>query len=120
MTVSAKPQASYGSMSNGARGNPYDNAKMESLMKTLKVEGVYPLEFETVEDVPKHLPALIKPQIQRQAPPLITWLPEPRTVREAAHPAAGQKHRLIMSDPKGPLQCPACRGPSTSRPDAKR
>ena len=28
--------------SMGRRGNPYDNAMMESFMKTLKVEGVYP------------------------------------------------------------------------------
>jgi putative transposase len=28
-------------------------------MKTLKVEGVYPLEFETVEDVLEQLPAFI-------------------------------------------------------------
>jgi putative transposase len=33
---------------------------MESLMKTLKVEGVYPLEFETAEDVAEHLPAFIE------------------------------------------------------------
>ena len=33
------------------RGNPYDNAMMESLMKTLKVEGVYPMAFESAEDV---------------------------------------------------------------------
>jgi putative transposase len=43
----------------GRRGNPYDNAMMESLMKTLKVEGVYPLAFETVEDVAQHLPTFI-------------------------------------------------------------
>ena len=29
--------------SMGRRGNPYDNAIMESFMKTLKVEGVYPM-----------------------------------------------------------------------------
>ena len=29
--------------SMGRRGNPYDNAMMESFMKTLKVEGVYPV-----------------------------------------------------------------------------
>ena len=29
--------------SMGRRGNPYDNAMMESFMKTLKVEGVYPM-----------------------------------------------------------------------------
>jgi putative transposase len=43
--------------SMGRRGNPYDNAMMESLMKTLKVEGIYPLEFETFEDVAVQLPA---------------------------------------------------------------
>jgi transposase InsO family protein len=31
----------------GRRGNPYDNAKAESFMKTLKVEAVYPMAFET-------------------------------------------------------------------------
>ena len=35
----------------GRRGNPYDNAKAESFMKTLKVEGVYPMAYETFEDV---------------------------------------------------------------------
>jgi len=43
-----------GSMSR--RGNPYDNAMMESFMKTLKVEGVYPMAFETIEDVAEHVP----------------------------------------------------------------
>ena len=33
------------------RGNPYDNAMMESFMKTLKVEGVYPMAFESEKDV---------------------------------------------------------------------
>jgi len=43
--------------SMGRRGNPYDNAMIESFMKTLKVEGVYPLAFETFEDVAAQLPA---------------------------------------------------------------
>jgi putative transposase len=38
-----------GSMSR--RGNPYDNAKAESFMKTLKVEAVYLMAYETFEDV---------------------------------------------------------------------
>lgn len=46
--------------SMGRRGNPYDNAMMESLMKTLKVEGVYPLAFETEDDVADHLPRFIE------------------------------------------------------------
>jgi hypothetical protein len=41
------------------RGNPYDNAKAESFMKTLKVEGVYPMAFETLADVVENLPQFI-------------------------------------------------------------
>jgi putative transposase len=36
--------------SMGRRGNPYDNAKAESFMKTLKVEEVYLMEYETFDD----------------------------------------------------------------------
>ena len=46
-----------GSMSR--RGNPYDNAKAESFMKTLKVEAVYPMAFETFDDVAGQLPRFI-------------------------------------------------------------
>ena len=47
-----------GSMSR--RGNPYDNAKAESFMKTLKVEAVYPMAFETFADVVEQLPRFIE------------------------------------------------------------
>jgi len=47
-----------GSMSR--RGNPYDNAKAESFMKTLKVEEVYLMEYETFEDVTASLPRFIE------------------------------------------------------------
>jgi putative transposase len=46
--------------SMGRRGNPYDNAKAESFMKTLKVEGVYPMAFETYADVLESLPRFIE------------------------------------------------------------
>ena len=49
--------ALVGSM--GRRGNPYDNAKAESFMKTLKVEAVYPIAFESFEDAAAHLPRFI-------------------------------------------------------------
>jgi putative transposase len=45
--------------SMGRRGNPYDNAKAESFMKTLKVEGVYPMAFETFADVVESIPRFI-------------------------------------------------------------
>lgn len=41
------------------RGNPYDNAKAESFMKTLKVEAVCPMALETFEDVATLLPPFI-------------------------------------------------------------
>ena len=46
-----------GSMSR--RGNPYDNAQAESLIKTLKVEAVYLMAYETFEDVCDDLPRFI-------------------------------------------------------------
>jgi len=45
--------------SMGRRGNPYDNAKAESFMKTLKVEEVYLMEYDTFEDVIGSLPRFI-------------------------------------------------------------
>ena len=45
--------------SMGRRGNPYDNAKAESFMKTLKVEEIYLMEYDTFEDVTASLPRFI-------------------------------------------------------------
>lgn len=44
-----------GSMSR--RGNPYDNAKAESFMKTLKVEAVYPMALKPSRTSPLHFRA---------------------------------------------------------------
>ncbi len=41
------------------RGNPYDNAKAESFMKTLKADAVYLMDYETFEDVTADLPRFI-------------------------------------------------------------
>jgi transposase InsO family protein len=41
------------------RGSPYDNAKAESFMKSLKVEAVYLAAYETFEDVTADPPRFI-------------------------------------------------------------
>ena len=45
--------------SMGRRGNPYDNAKAENFIKTLKVEAVYLMDYQTFEDVSTDLPRFI-------------------------------------------------------------
>lgn len=45
--------------SMGRRGNPYDNAKVESFMKTMKVEAIYPMAYETFAEVVEDLPRFI-------------------------------------------------------------
>jgi len=42
------------------RGNPYDNAKAESFMKTLKYEEVYMKDYETFVDVVEQRPRFIE------------------------------------------------------------
>jgi putative transposase len=43
-------------ISMSAKGNPYDNATMESFFKTLKYEEVYLYEYENLSDVQARLP----------------------------------------------------------------
>ena len=47
-------------ISMSRKGNPYDNAAMESFFKTLKYEEVYLLQYETEEDVIDRLPLFIE------------------------------------------------------------
>jgi transposase InsO family protein len=46
-------------ISMSRKGNPYDNAKAESFMKTLKSEEVYLWDYSTFEDTQKRIPYFI-------------------------------------------------------------
>ena len=91
--------------SMGRRGNPYDNAMMESFMKTLKVEGVYPLEFETTEDVVDHIPAFIDKYNAKRLHSSLGYLSPEQYEKHHAQPPC-QNSRLIVPTLKGPLHQP--------------
>jgi len=54
------------SISMSRRGNPYDNATMESFFKTLKYEEVYLFEYESFEDVRERIPYFIEEVYNRK------------------------------------------------------
>ena len=54
------------SISMSLRGNPYDNAMVESFFKTLKQEEVYLCEYETIDDVMDRLPFFIEEVYNRK------------------------------------------------------
>lgn len=53
-------------ISMSAKGNPYDNAFMESFYKTLKYEEVYLWNYETFEDVIERLPFFLEEVYNRK------------------------------------------------------
>ena len=53
--------------SMGRRGNPYDNAKAESFMKTLKVEAVYLMDYETLRLSTGRSLLLSRPTVEHDA-----------------------------------------------------
>lgn len=53
-------------MSMARRGNPYDNATMESFFKTLKYEEVYLSDYETLADVRERIPYFIEEVYNRK------------------------------------------------------
>jgi len=48
------------SISMSGKTNPYDNTKIESFFRTLKVEEVYMFEYETYSEVVSRIPYFIE------------------------------------------------------------
>jgi len=53
-------------ISMSRRGNPYDNAAIESFFKTLKQEEVYLYEYDTIDDVTARLPHFLEEVYNRK------------------------------------------------------
>jgi len=53
-------------ISMSGKANPYDNAKMESFFRTLKVEEVYMSDYETYEDVLSSIPYFMEEMYNRK------------------------------------------------------
>ena len=86
------------------RGNPFDNAKAESLIKTLKVEAVYLANYEGFEDVATDQPRLIEEVCNTRRLHSALRLPEPRTIRGSTHTLPCQNRGLTLSTRRGALQ----------------
>ncbi|AUH65160.1 hypothetical protein CX676_14060 [Paracoccus zhejiangensis] len=107
----------FGSMSR--HGNPYDNAKAESFMKTLKVEDAYLMEYETYEEVAVGVPRFIEAYKSRRLYSAL-GVTQPRPVRRMLRPRHGQKRPMILSTRRGALHIqpqPGNEGPGAPVPE---
>ena len=89
--------------SMGRRGNPYDNAKAESFMKTSQGRGGVPDGLRDLRGRHRRPPPLHRRRLQHAAASLRTRLSEPRPVRGPPRPADGQNSGLILSGSRGAL-----------------
>ena len=88
--------------SKGRRGDPYDIAMAESFMKTLKVEEVYLMEYDTFDDVAGSLPPFIEDVYNAKRRHSALGYKSPIKFEEP-RPADGHLTASNLSTPRGAL-----------------
>ena len=89
------------------RGNPYDNAHVESFFKTLKHEEIFANDYSTIDDVADRLPHFLEEVYNRRRLHSLAGLHAARGVREyscSLKPLTGQSKQLPLSTYRGSLQ----------------
>ena len=75
-------------------GNPYDNARCESFLKTLKQEEIYCREYQDLDDLRRHSSAFIDEYYNRQRLHSALGYVSPEAFEAAASNDAGPAARM--------------------------
>ena len=86
-------------ISMSGKANPYDNAKIESFFRTLKVEEVYMFEYETCREVLSRIPYFIEEVYNRKRLHSFLWYLPPEEFENIINEKKkeSESHQLVLT-----------------------